>query len=65
MGEMFTDQILARSPGSMQDVKTSAKETGAAVYEKGAYVAQGAYNKASEAKHAALDWFESMTKAKN
>lgn len=33
--------------------------------EKGSYLYNGAYAKGSQAKHAALDWFSSMTAATN
>ena len=45
----------------MQEYKVAAKETAGRIMEKSQYVANGAYSKASQAKHAALDWITSMT----
>jgi hypothetical protein len=49
----------------IQDYKESASATAGVVMEKGTYIANGAYNKASQAKHAALDWFSSVTATTN
>ena len=65
--ERLSDHILARGSfgsgggGSMEGYKDAAKETAGKLYEKSTYVATGAYTKASQAKHAALDWITSMT----
>ena len=66
IGEKLQDQLIARASfgsggGSIDGYKTAAKETADKIYEKGTYVASGAYTKASQAKHAALDWITSMT----
>ena len=66
LSEKLQDQLVARSPsfgsgGNVEVYKQSAKETADKIYEKGTYVANGAYTKASQAKHAALDWITSMT----
>ena len=49
----------------MQEYKDAAKETAGKIYEKGTYVASGAYNKASLAKQSAMDWITSMTTSTN
>ena len=57
--ERLQDHIIARSSlGSSEAIKQTANN----IYEKGTYVANGAYEKASLAKSAALDWITSMTK---
>jgi len=65
LGERLQDHLMARnsfgSGGSTEEYKKAAKETADKLYEKGSYVAAGAYSKASMAKHAALDWITSMT----
>lgn len=63
--DRLQDQFVARSAsfggGSGAEYQAKAKETADIIYEKGQYVATGAYIKASQAKHAALDWITSMT----
>ena len=51
--------------GSVEGYKAQAKETAGVLIEKGSYVASGAYSKASQAKHAALDWITAMTASSN
>jgi hypothetical protein len=65
-GERIQDQIIARASfgsgsESIESYKQAAKETAGKMLEKGQYVASGAYSKAREAKHAALDWITSFT----
>lgn len=58
LGEKLQDHLYARSSvgsnNSMEDYKVAAQETAGRL-------ATGAYAKASQAKHAALDWITSMT----
>ena len=65
-GEKLQDHlVVARSSlgsgGNMEEYKQQAKEKAGQLMEKGSYVAAGAYTKASQAKHAALDWITNMT----
>lgn len=61
LGQRLSDQYQAARLTAGSNGLQSAKETAGIIYEKGTYVANGAYTKASQAKHAALDWFATMT----
>ena len=65
LGQRLSDQYqaarLTTGSNGLTQYKDSAKETAGVIYEKGTYVANGAYTKAYQAKDAALDWFTTMT----
>jgi len=49
---------IGSGSNSLEEYKVAAQETAGRL-------ATGAYNKASQAKHAALDWITSMTSSTN
>jgi hypothetical protein len=59
--ERIQDHMAARSSIGSGNNREAIKQTANNIYEKGQYVANGAYVKASVAKSAALDWITSMT----
>jgi len=64
--ERLQDHItVARSSLGSGQNREAMKQTASHIYEKGHYVASGAFEKATIAKSAALDWITNMTKASN
>jgi len=61
IGNVMSRSSLGSDGSYNEALKQKSAAIAGAAYEKGGELASGAYQSASYAKHAALDWISSMT----